>query len=123
MRAPAGYGKTSVLHQWAAAERRPVAWVDVTDTDNDPDVLLSSVTAAVIAATKPAADAGRAGRSHRARVAAAPLDQSIVLVLDNADVLVAPEALAALERSSSDSPRSRRSPSRAGRRSTCLWAG
>src|SRR5204862_2231771 len=97
MRAPAGYGKTTVLHQWAAAERRPVAWVDVTDADNDPDVLLSSVTAAVTTATKPAADGGRAGRSHRGRAAAAPLDQAIVLVLDHADVLVAPEALAALE--------------------------
>jgi hypothetical protein len=34
--APAGYGKTIVLSQLAAATSRPVAWVSLDQTDNDP---------------------------------------------------------------------------------------
>src|SRR5215216_4689174 len=34
--APAGYGKTTVLGQWAAAEPRPVAWLTIDPGDNDP---------------------------------------------------------------------------------------
>ena len=33
--APAGYGKTTLLAEWAAAEDRPVAWLTVTAGDND----------------------------------------------------------------------------------------
>ena len=34
--APAGYGKTSSLLLWAAADERPFAWVQLTAADNDP---------------------------------------------------------------------------------------
>jgi LuxR family maltose regulon positive regulatory protein len=33
--APAGYGKTTLLTQWAEAETRPVAWLTITEGDND----------------------------------------------------------------------------------------
>jgi LuxR family maltose regulon positive regulatory protein len=39
--APAGYGKTTLLAQWAAAEDRPVAWLTVTEGDNDLTVLVA----------------------------------------------------------------------------------
>src|SRR3954452_7513381 len=38
--APAGYGKTTLLAQWAAAEERPVAWLTLDLRDNDPAVFL-----------------------------------------------------------------------------------
>lgn len=45
--APAGYGKTTVLSQWAERDSRPFAWVSVDDRDNDPKVLLSYVARAL----------------------------------------------------------------------------
>ena len=44
--APPGYGKTLLLADWAARERRPVAWLTLDDHDNDPAVLLSYLAAA-----------------------------------------------------------------------------
>jgi len=34
--APAGYGKTTLLSQWAERDSRAFAWVSVDDRDNDP---------------------------------------------------------------------------------------
>jgi len=45
--APAGYGKTTLLAQWAARKGDRVAWVSVDRHDNDPVVLLSYVAAAL----------------------------------------------------------------------------
>ena len=39
--APAGYGKSTLLAEWAAAEDRPVAWVSLDRFDDDPSALLS----------------------------------------------------------------------------------
>ena len=45
--APAGYGKTTVLAQWAVRDSRPFAWVSVDERDNDPIVLLRHVALAL----------------------------------------------------------------------------
>jgi LuxR family transcriptional regulator, maltose regulon positive regulatory protein len=45
--APAGYGKTTLLSQWAERSDQPVAWVSVDEADNDPKVLLSYVAEAL----------------------------------------------------------------------------
>jgi LuxR family transcriptional regulator, maltose regulon positive regulatory protein len=45
--APAGYGKSTLLGQWAARDGRPFAWVSLDHRDNDPVVLLTNVAAAV----------------------------------------------------------------------------
>ena len=45
--APPGYGKTSVLVQWASQDRRPVAWLTADDGDNDPVVFLTYLAAAI----------------------------------------------------------------------------
>ena len=45
--APAGYGKTTLLSQWAARDSRPFAWVSIDDRDNDPAVLLRHIAAAL----------------------------------------------------------------------------
>jgi LuxR family transcriptional regulator, maltose regulon positive regulatory protein len=41
--APAGYGKTTALSQWAARDGRPFAWVTLDAADNDPTTLLAAV--------------------------------------------------------------------------------
>ena len=43
----AGYGKTTLLSQWAERNGRAFAWVSVDKGDNDPKVLLSYVAAAL----------------------------------------------------------------------------
>jgi LuxR family maltose regulon positive regulatory protein len=45
--APAGYGKTTVLAQWAARERRPVAWLTLDAVDNDPAIFIAYLGAAL----------------------------------------------------------------------------
>ena len=43
--APAGYGKSTFLAEWAATENRHVAWVSVDRFDDDPAVLLTALAA------------------------------------------------------------------------------
>ena len=45
--APAGYGKTTLLAQWAAKDTRPCAWLSIDERDNDPLVLLRHLAAAL----------------------------------------------------------------------------
>jgi LuxR family maltose regulon positive regulatory protein len=45
--APAGYGKTTVLSQWAAADSREFAWVTVDEADEDPVRLAGHVALAL----------------------------------------------------------------------------
>ena len=45
--APAGYGKTTLLAQWAARRGGRVAWVSVDRRDNDPVVLLTYLAVAL----------------------------------------------------------------------------
>ena len=45
--APSGYGKTTLLSQWAERNGRSFAWVSVDERDNDPKVLLSYVAEAL----------------------------------------------------------------------------
>ena len=44
---PAGYGKTTVLSQWAERNGQSFAWVSVDEPDNDPKVLLTYVAEAL----------------------------------------------------------------------------
>jgi LuxR family maltose regulon positive regulatory protein len=41
--APAGFGKTSLLCQWADISRRPLVWLNLDATDDDPAVLSSNL--------------------------------------------------------------------------------
>ena len=45
--APAGYGKSTLLVEWARRDLRPAAWVSLDRADNDPVVLLGLVAAAI----------------------------------------------------------------------------
>ncbi len=45
--APPGYGKTTLLSQWAERNGQAFAWVSVNEADNDPKVLLAYVAEAL----------------------------------------------------------------------------
>src|SRR5579864_9284041 len=45
--APAGYGKTTLLSQWAERSGQAFAWVSVDEADNDPKVLLTYIAEAL----------------------------------------------------------------------------
>jgi len=45
--APPGYGKTVLLADWAAQERRDVAWLTLGEFDNEPSVFLTYLAAAI----------------------------------------------------------------------------
>ena len=54
--APAGYGKSTLLGQYAAQRGGPVAWLRLTDDDDDPLVLLNDLAHALGHATGGAED-------------------------------------------------------------------
>jgi LuxR family transcriptional regulator, maltose regulon positive regulatory protein len=104
--APPGYGKTTLLGQWAAVERRPVAWLTLDDLDNDPAILVSYLAAALdrIHPLDPSIGAGLSGPSQRVVATAVPRLLSelhrwrrpAVLVLDDAHRLVEQASLDAV---------------------------
>jgi LuxR family maltose regulon positive regulatory protein len=51
--APAGYGKSTLLGQFAAAEARPVAWLSLEERDDDPVALLFDLAHALARAGAP----------------------------------------------------------------------
>src|SRR5215217_2517656 len=54
--APAGWGKTTALAQWAASSRLPVAWYTLDASDRDPHLFLDYLLYSVRAAVPEAAD-------------------------------------------------------------------
>ncbi len=95
--APAGWGKTTTLAQWAASSRLPVAWYTLDPADRDPqlflDYLLHSVAAFVPAAAEivtrlsATAPQGLPELIHAAALAISAAPAPFVLVLDDFHVL------------------------------------
>lgn len=54
--APAGYGKSTLLAEWAAGEGRRIAWVSLDRTDIDPAAVLSVIAAASVELSPAVAD-------------------------------------------------------------------
>jgi LuxR family transcriptional regulator, maltose regulon positive regulatory protein len=104
--APAGYGKTTLLAQWAERSGQPVAWVSVDEADNDPKVLLSYVAEALDAVEPVDARVFDALSSPGSSVpgsvvprlgsALASMSAPVVLMLDDVHLLDDPECWAAL---------------------------
>ena len=104
--APAGYGKTTLLSQWAEHNGQAFGWVSVDEKDNDPKVLLSYVAEA-LDAVEPISERvfdalGSPGSSvpgsvvPRLCTALASMTAPVVLVLDDVHLLHNSECLAAL---------------------------
>ena len=94
--APAGYGKTTLLAQWAARDGRPVAWLTLDHADDDPAALERNVARAL--ASLPLGRLPTAGGSAAARLGAALLSAArpVALVLDDVHVLRSRGSLALL---------------------------
>src|SRR5215469_10202061 len=104
--APAGYGKTTLLAQWAEFTGQAFAWVSVDEKDNDPKVLLTYVADA-LNAVEPISERvfdalASPGSSVPGSVvprlgsALAAMSSPVVLVLDDVHLLHDSECRAAL---------------------------
>ena len=104
--APAGYGKTTLLAQWAEANGQAFAWVSVDERDNDPKVLLTYVAAALDAVEPVGGRVFDALASFGSSVpgsvvprlgsALASMSSPVTLVLDDVHLLRNPECRAAV---------------------------
>ncbi len=102
--APAGYGKTTLLAQWAARRAPRVAWVSLDDRDNDPAVMLTGVAAALDTVEPIGPAVFRTLTSPAAAVAGpqelvaaiATLDAPVALVIDHLEVITTRDCLDAI---------------------------
>jgi LuxR family transcriptional regulator, maltose regulon positive regulatory protein len=79
--APAGYGKSTLLREWSAADGRPFAWVRVAHREDEPERLEKSISTELRSAGVCGGVSG---------------DESFVLVLDDAHELRRRETLQAV---------------------------
>jgi len=105
--APAGYGKTTLLAMWAAADPRAFAWVALDGVDDDDAMMFLRYVVAAIHSVEPlpaevfAALSGPGGSTLSKRVprvggALAALEQPLVLVLDDLHTVRNPGCLDAI---------------------------
>jgi LuxR family transcriptional regulator, maltose regulon positive regulatory protein len=104
--APPGFGKTTLLAQWAEQGGQAFAWVSVEEPDNDPKVLLSYIAAAldsvapigdeVFAALASPGSSVPGTVVPRLEAAFSAMTTPVVLVLDDVHVLHNRECQAAL---------------------------
>ncbi len=101
-----GYGKTTLLAQWAARAAAGTAWLTIDDLDNDPSVLVSHLDAALDACTSTgrsngAASDRRGSRGRRPGIVPFlerlhALRRPITFLFDDVHRLAGPSALDAL---------------------------
>ena len=106
MVAPAGYGKTTALAQWASHDGRPFAWLTIDRSDNDPVLLLGRVNDALECAEIVEPPSARSRLREQAsigltsaaqvRTVLAEAPAPFVLVLDDVHLVTATESLEAL---------------------------
>jgi LuxR family transcriptional regulator, maltose regulon positive regulatory protein len=104
--APPGYGKTTLLSQWAERNGQAFAWVSVDEADNDPKVLLGYVAEALDAvepidgrvfdAVASPASSVPGTVAPRLGSAFASMTTPVTLVLDDVHALRNPECRAAV---------------------------
>src|SRR5215213_5327726 len=94
--APVGYGKTTLLAQWAEREPRPVAWISVDQRDNDPAVLVTYLGAALdrvepidprVVQALAGPGVSIVGAVSRLAAATAAMTRPVALVLDHVELL------------------------------------
>jgi LuxR family maltose regulon positive regulatory protein len=106
--APAGFGKTALLADWARRDPRPVAWLSLDEADNDPARFWRHVAAALdtvcpgVAQHVAALLGGLQPTSFEAVVTAlanelAGVAEEVVLVLDDYHLIQAPQVHQSVE--------------------------
>ena len=99
--APAGYGKTTLVGQWAERDRRPCAWLSIDERDDDPALLVRHVAAALERMRPEGAIALASPHPRRASTWTAELHRlagwlsstpDFVLVLDDAHLIRSPDS-------------------------------
>src|SRR4029453_13188436 len=94
--APAGFGKTALLADWARHDPRPIAWLSLDEGDNDPARLWRYVSAALDRVRPGLGERMAASPGSAEAVVAALVNQladesdPVVLVLDDFHVIEAP---------------------------------
>src|ERR1700760_35537 len=99
--APPGYGKTTLLAQWAGQVDPRVAWGCCDDGDNDPVVLLAAVAVALdrIEPVDPgifgalASSGSGIALAPRLMAALASISRPVRMVFDNAEAITSQECL------------------------------
>jgi LuxR family transcriptional regulator, maltose regulon positive regulatory protein len=103
--APAGYGKTTLLGQWAQRKGHRVGWVSLDQRDNDPAVLLTYLAVALdrVEPIDPRVVRGLAGPGAsvvgavpRLAAAMAAMSRPVALVLDHVELLANQQSLDAV---------------------------
>ena len=104
--APSGYGKTTLLSQWAESNSGSFAWVSIDEQDNEPKVLLRYIAEALDAVEPVPQRVFDALDSPRSSVpgsvvprlgsAFSSMTSPVVLVLDDVQALQNPECRAAV---------------------------
>jgi LuxR family maltose regulon positive regulatory protein len=104
--APSGFGKTTLLSQWAEHDGLAFAWVPAEESDNDPKVLLGRIAQALDAVEPVGRPVFRALTSPGSSIAGSvvprlgsalsSMTSPVALVLDDVHVLRNPECRAAL---------------------------
>jgi LuxR family maltose regulon positive regulatory protein len=99
--APAGYGKTTLLAQWAQRTAHRVSWVSVDERDNDPAVLLTYLAVALdrvepidpsVVRAMAGPGASIAGVATRLAGAMAAMSKPVALVLDHVELLASQQS-------------------------------
>jgi LuxR family transcriptional regulator, maltose regulon positive regulatory protein len=102
--APPGYGKTTLLAQWAARRQSRVGWISADAYDNDPAVLLTAIALALhgvehidpeVFRSLATVGAGING-SRRLIAAMSTMNQPVAFVLDHLEAVTNPESLDAV---------------------------
>ena len=97
--APAGYGKSTLLSDWAAQTRQAVAWLSLDEADNDPERFLHYLVAALRRSSETLA---AMDRDQQAVITTALNDlanheERLTLVLDDYHLITNPAAHAIVE--------------------------
>jgi LuxR family maltose regulon positive regulatory protein len=79
--APAGFGKTTLLSEWANQSELPIAWLSLEESDSDPDRFLAYLVAAV-QKVAPGLNLGETTLSMRRSTQPAPVELALTALLN-----------------------------------------
>jgi LuxR family transcriptional regulator, maltose regulon positive regulatory protein len=88
--APAGYGKTTLLSEWAAHDPRPFEWIRLNRGHEDPDALIASIAATLGVSRSTESLVSLLNHIER-------MPHALVLVLDGAHAIRGADSFAVIE--------------------------